>query len=95
MRIGRVVERTDVKKERMDLCMGMHLKFNPQTGEYDIPCTWVESLKATAENSWIPRWRKEEVLKIADALTEEEAKRMCKKLDKEIQGSIEEWRMYQ
>lgn len=75
--------------------MGLHFKFNPQTKEYDTPCTWVESLKATAKNSWIPRWRKEEILKIADTLTEEEAKRMCEELDKEIQRSIEEWRMYQ
>lgn len=75
--------------------MGMHSKFNPQTGEYDVPCTWAESLKATARNAWIPWWRKEEVLKAADALTEEEAKRMYEELDKEIQRSIEEWRMYQ
>ncbi|SMB97980.1 hypothetical protein SAMN00808754_2056 [Thermanaeromonas toyohensis ToBE] len=73
--------------------MGRHFRKNP-AGDY-IACTWVESLKATAENGWIPWWRREEVLKVADGLTEEEAKKLCKELDREIRRNIAEWRMYQ
>jgi hypothetical protein len=76
--------------------LGRYFKFNAKTGEYDIPCSWRESLKLKARNTWIPYWKRKETLDIADTLTEEEAERLCKELDKEIQRSIEEWRtLYQ
>ena len=71
-----------------------HYKRNPQTGEYDIPCTPRENLVATARNGWISRSEEAQILARMDSLTEEESKIECRGLDELIKSRIAEWRFY-
>jgi mRNA-degrading endonuclease YafQ of YafQ-DinJ toxin-antitoxin module len=70
-------------------------KYNPKTKEHDIRGTWVDTLKLYATNDWIPKYKRDNALKIADSLTEEEAEKMCNEFEEAIKIAVGTWRMYQ
>lgn len=75
--------------------MGRYFKYNPETDQYDIPCSWKENVIYTSENTWLPKWRREEVKKLVEDMSESEAEQLCNELEKEIEWAINEWRNMQ
>ena len=58
--------------------------------------SWVHTLKVISHNTWLHQKERKSILEaIENGISEDEAKELCDKYNREIESSIATWQYYQ